>query len=495
MKHGLAQRSVVVLPSRSVDRWHESAPETRSYEERLLSFLFELRDPAVTVTYVTSLPVAARTIDYYISLLPRRARRSARHRLRLISLDDGGKRPLSEKLLERPRVLDEIRDTVAGQHRAYLVPYNSTALERDVAQALGISLYGADPRYAWLGTKSGGRALFARVGVPHLLGAEGIRSISDAVEAICRLRATKPKLGEVVIKLDNAVCGEGNAVLDLMGLPSPGTRGEEALIEQRLVRLVPEFDGVSAAAYLGRLAALGGVVEERITGRELRSPSVQLRITPAGAVELLSTHDQILHGRSGQQFAGCRFPADPVYARAISAHALRVGGYLADIGVIGWLAIDFLVSRGINGWQQFALEVNLRMGGTTHPYQTLASLTGGTYDPNRASFTTREGHRRHYVATDHAEIPQLQELGRAGLLARATEHDLRFDQRQGRGAIFHMLSSIEPLETVGITAIAESAGDADALHEHARTVLAHAGGRRASRARAARLRAALDTQA
>jgi hypothetical protein len=223
---------------------------------------------------------------------------------------------------------------------------------------------------------------------------------------------------------------------------------------------------------------------------------VQLRITPGGAVELLSTHDQILHGRSGQQFAGCRFPADPAYAGAISAQALRVGRYLAEIGVIGWFAIDFLVSRReYCGWQPFALEVNLRMGGTTHPYQTLVRLTDGTYDPNRASFTTREGHRRHYLATDHVEIPQLEELGRAGLLARATEHDLRFDHRQGRGAIFHMLSSVEPLETVGITAIAESAGDAEALYEHARTVLAHAGGRRASRARAARLRAALDTQA
>jgi hypothetical protein len=88
--------TVVVLPSRSVDRWHEPVAETRSYEERLLSFLFELRDPTVELTYVTSLPVAADTIDYYISLLPRGRRPSARRRLRLVLLGGASQRPLSE---------------------------------------------------------------------------------------------------------------------------------------------------------------------------------------------------------------------------------------------------------------------------------------------------------------------------------------------------------------------------------------------------------------
>ena len=43
-----------------------------------------------------------------------------------------------------------------------------------------------------------------------------------------------------------------------------------------------------------------GVVEERIMGEEFRSPSVQLRVTPLGKVELLSTHDQLLGGPTGK---------------------------------------------------------------------------------------------------------------------------------------------------------------------------------------------------
>ena len=375
------------------------------------------------------------------------------------------------------------------------MPYNSTTLEREIALGLDIPLFGADPEHAWLGSKSGSRRLFAGAGVPHPLGAEQIRTIQEAVEAICALRAAKPELAALIIKLDHAVSGEGNALLDLAGLPVPGASGERGLIEQRLERLIPEVDGVSPAAYLRKLAAHGGVVEERITGRELRSPSVQLEITPVGAVTLLSTHDQILDGRNGQQFAGCRFPADPGYAPVISALARRVAERLADTGVIGRLAIDFLVTRGEDDrWQPFALEVNLRMGGTTHPYQTLARLTGGRYDPHTAIFTTRLGHPRHYVATDHLEIPQLQALGQAGLLARATRKDLRFEHDREHGVVFHMLSSVEPLASVGMMAIANTPERADDLYTHVHKLLARAGGKRALRHRLLPVRAALSTQ-
>jgi hypothetical protein len=493
---GASGRSVVLLPSRSLDRWHEPAAETRSYEERLLSFLFDLRDPALDLTYVTSLPLAQRTVDYYVSLLPRRLRVSARKRLRLVSVGDDGQRPLSEKLLDRPWVLEEIRRSLAHPDAAYLMPYNSTAVERDLALALDIPLYGPDPGHAWLGTKSGSRTLFARAGIPHPLGAAKLKTIPATVDAICALRAQKPELAELVIKLDRAVSGEGNALLDLTGLPAPGGSEDGALICQRLKRLVPAVDGVSPAAYLRKLAEHGGVVEERITGRELRSPSVQLEITPAGAVTLLSTHDQILHGRSGQQFAGCRFPADPRYAPIISALAQRAAEHLADAGLIGRLAIDFLVTKGPdNTWQPFAVEINLRMGATTHPYQTLAGLTGGSYDPATASFRTARGHPRHYVATDHCQIPQLQALGRAGLIARTTQAELRYDHARRRGVVFHMLSSVEPLATVGMTAIDDTPHKAQELYAHARTILARADHTSARRDHTMPVRAPLTTEA
>ena len=65
--------------------------------------------------------------------------------------------------------------------------------------------------------------------------------------------------------------------------------------------------------YTGKLTETGGIVEELIAGRDFRSPSAQLRVTPLGEVEALSTHDQMLGSPSGQAYLGCKFPASPEY--------------------------------------------------------------------------------------------------------------------------------------------------------------------------------------
>ena len=86
--------------------------------------------------------------------------------------------------------------------------------------------------------------------------------------------------------------------------------------------------------YEAKFEENGGIVEERIV--ELRRPSVQLRIRPDRNVELLSTHDQLLGGASGQSYLGCIFPADPAYSRLISEPAIRsVNGWPRRVPSVG----------------------------------------------------------------------------------------------------------------------------------------------------------------
>jgi PGM1 C-terminal domain len=465
-------RSVVVVPSRTIDRWDEPAAVSQAFEERLLCSLLELRDPRLRMTYVTSSPIAPPIVDYYLSLLPRRARRPARSRLTLVALGERTVRPLSQKLLDRPLVLERIRRSIPDLQACHLAPFTATPLERELALALQIPMYGADPCHSIFGTKSGARALFAAAGVPHPAGLEGIRSASEAIDGIVRLRAAKPELARIVLKLNEGVSGQGNAIVDLADLPLPGSREEPDAVARRVTALVPEAEGVTPAAFLKKLAASGGVIEEWIVGRELHSPSVQLQITPWGEVRVVSTHDQILGGPTGQSYLGCRFPAAPSYAAAISAHALRIGEHLAAAGVIGRLAIDFVVTRDERrGWQPFAIEVNLRKGGTTHSYETLASLTGGRYNSTESAFTTATGQHKHYVATDHMEAPELRALGREGVLALARRSDLRFDPLRRAGVVFHMLSSLDEIGRTGFTAIADSAEEAAALFDRVEATL------------------------
>src|SRR5205823_3712075 len=122
---------------------------------------------------------------------------------------------VAEKLLERPCVLERIRETVCEPRLSHMVTYNADWAERDLALALGLPIYGPERCHADLGTKSACRELFAQLGVPHPLGIERIASGSDAVRAIARLRALKPDRRELVIKLNDGVSGEGNALIEV----------------------------------------------------------------------------------------------------------------------------------------------------------------------------------------------------------------------------------------------------------------------------------------
>ena len=160
------------------------------------------------------------------------------------------------------------------------------------------------------------------------------------------------------MKHDEGVSGHGNAVLDVRRL---GGAGRVRVEERR--RASPEDPYASAEQFLERLAE-GGIVEELIVGTESQS-GVQMRATPVGKVEQLSTHDQLLGGPSGQIFLGSVFPASGEYAREIAREAIKVGEALAGRGVIGRFAVDFLTARTERGWKPYAIELNLRKGGTT----------------------------------------------------------------------------------------------------------------------------------
>ncbi|HET7763236.1 MAG TPA: peptide ligase PGM1-related protein [Phycicoccus sp.] len=465
--------SVVVVPSVSLDKvTSSSGTSMQAMEERYLFLLLLLRQPRLRMVYVTSMPVDPRIIEYYLALLPGIIPSHARARLDLVHVGDASGLPLSEKLLARPRLLSRIAALVPDRGRSHLVPYTTTETERDVALALGIPMYGADPRHSDLGTKSGCRRLFAEEGVRHPLGYEDLHDVDEVVDALARLLAERPTAVEALVKLNEGVSGEGNALVDLRGIGSAGGPEARDRLRAAVERMAFEKPTIRLEDYLAKLAERGGIVEERVVGSDLRSPSVQLRVVPGGDVELLSTHDQLLGGPSGQSYLGCRFPADYGYARLISEEAMVVGRRLAREGVLGRFALDFVVVRDPGGeWSSYAIEINLRKGGTTHPFLTLQFLTDGRYDPASGLFLTPTGRERHLVATDHLESPALRGLAVDDLFDIVARHRLHYDQARQVGVVFHMISCLTELGRVGLTAVGESPADADARYRRAEQVL------------------------
>jgi hypothetical protein len=346
--------------------------------------------------------------------------------------------------------------------RAHLVPYSTTEMERELAVGLGLPMYGADPRGFHLGPKSGARRIFAEEGVSHPLGVENLRTPDDLVSAILDMRRRKPSIARVVAKLNEGVSGAGNANIDLTGV----TAGDRDTVLAAVRQMRFESSDMTYERYVQKLADHGGIVEELVGGRDFCSPSAQLRVTPLGEVEPLSTHDQMLGGPSGQAYLGCKFPASPEYAPAIMREAMKVGRRLMREGVLGRFALDFVAVRNDRDeWEVYAIEINLRKGGTTHPFLTLQFLTDGHYDAEAGVFLTPRGEPKHFVASDHLHAPGYRVFTHEDLFDLVARHGLHFDQSRQTGVVLHMVNGVGEQGMLGLTAVGNSAADADALYQ------------------------------
>jgi hypothetical protein len=465
------ENTVVVVPSLTADI-ELTTSEQQAYEERFLFLLFILRQPAIRLIFITSSPVQPSIVDYYLGIVPGAVVSSMRRRLLLVSPRDGSARPLTEKLLERPRLIQHIRSLIPDPDRAHVVPFLTTELERELAVRLGIPMYAPDPRFFAFGTKSGSRRIFAEESLPHALGYEDLFSAYEIIDAIAKMRAKDLKLGKVIVKLNEGVSGIGNAVVELGGLPSPGDASERPVIAERLQAMKFELKGIQYDSYMRKVSQRGAVVEQLVDGKEVHSPSAQLRVSPLGEVEQLSTHDQILGGPSEQSYIGSRFPADAAYGRLIMREAAKIGRRFADEGIVGRFAVDFVVVRSDGGeWEPYAIEVNLRKGGTTSPFLTLQYLTDGIYDPEEGVFRTALGHEKCYVSSDHVESHLYRVFTPDDLFDIVTRYQLHFDQASQTGVVLHMMSGVADLGRLGVTAIANTHAEADALYERFLAVL------------------------
>jgi hypothetical protein len=140
---------------------------------------------------------------------------------------------------------------------------------------------------------------------------------------------------------------------------------------------------------------------------------------------------------------------------------MKVGEVLANKGVLGRFAIDFVVSRSHEQWTSHAIEINLRRGGTTHPFLTLQFLTDGRYHAESSRFLTPNGDERHLVATDHFEDQSLMGLHIADLFDLVAISGIHYDQARERGVVFHMMSGMTELGRVGLTAVGATREEAE----------------------------------
>jgi hypothetical protein len=389
------------------------------------------------LVFVCSVAPSEEVLEYYFSLIPADRRNDARARFHLLEVTDHSSRPVAAKLLDSTEKLAELQAVMAGRP-ALIEPWNVAAAEMELGKRLGIPINGTSIELWPLGFKSAGRRLLREAGLPVPEGHEDLHSVEQALAAIEEIRSRRPDARGVVIKTDDSGAGDGNRVLRFADVADPD-----------------DFVAELPAWYLAELSE-GCVVEELITGTSFSSPSVQIDLYPGGQWQVLATHDQVLGGDDDQVYLGCRFPAAEPYAARLGRYANAIAAMLVNRGLIGRVSVDFAASARGESWDLYALELNLRKGGTTHPYAALRNLVPGHYDVGSARWVAEDGSSRCYESTDNLLADAWRGRSPSTVVAAIDEAGLGFDPLTRVGVLLHMLSGLAIDGRIGLTAIGTS---------------------------------------
>ena len=273
------------------------------YEERLLFLLIRLRNPRAHVAYVTSQPVHPLILDYYLHLLAGVPASHARARLTMLCAYDSSPRPLTQKILERPRLIERIREAIPDSDAAYLTVFNSTPLERKLAVLLGIPLNGLDPE-AELPRHQVGQPQ----GVPR-----GRRPASGGLRGSEGQGRRRARAGRARARAAGACARRREAERELLGRGQRVFRFPEQRDARR--RCTTRWTASSSRSPANRTSTTsassrGWAASSRRSSTRRTSCRRRRSCAPRRAARSLatSTHDQILGGPSGQIYQGCTLP-------------------------------------------------------------------------------------------------------------------------------------------------------------------------------------------
>ncbi len=473
----LAPKTVVIIPSLTLDQEILAKIDgIVHYEERMLCMLLLLRMPRTHIIFVSSTTIDPVIIDYYLHLLPGITGYHARQRLQLLSCYDSSPLSLTQKILERPRLIKRIKECIPHDHVAHIAFFNTTPYERTLAVRLGVPIFGCDPDLVDLGNKSQGRKLFKAAGLQVPQGFEDLKDRAEVAKALAALKEAKPKMRKAVVKMNDGFSGEGNAIYYY-----PDTKADctySKILENLPQQLKVVAPDLNYEKFMQHFESMEGIVEEFIDGEKKESPSVQGVINPLGRCQVLSTHDQLLGGEGGQVFLGAYFPARPAYAGALGVKTMELCELLKKQGVLGRFGVDFLSVKTDEGWDHFAIEINLRKGGTTHPFLMLQFLTEGNYNAETGEYLMQNGRPRFYFSSDNLVDDCFKGLTPHDLIDIAMDNEIMFNGATQEGVMFHLIGALSQYGKLGVVCIANSPKKAIAYYQKTVEVLKREGGKK-----------------
>ncbi|KAJ3210059.1 hypothetical protein HK099_008361 [Clydaea vesicula] len=384
-----SQTDLVVIPSLSLDSQILSKVNGLSYyDERLLFNILCLRYNSNRVFYFTSTPLHLDLIDYYCNLINTAHNNLSQFKNRFFNIsvnDSSSATCLSNKILFRPQILKSLKNQLNPNKNLSLEVFRGTFYEEKIAKTLQLKLNSCKGRDVIWGTKANSRTIFRHLSIPHPDGTyEAEFDLNRLFERILCILEKNSTSTRGVIKLDESFAGKGNVIIELKEtqkvLNSSKKNNQTRRLALKQLKLAYKNSIKDCDGFTDNVKRLGAIFElfnetkhSNNSGKFQTSPSVQVLIRD-GKVEVLSTHEQILNGHT---YIGCSFPCLQIYREVLETAGEKVGKFLMEKGISDYFSVDFMCDPPLNdneGWDIKALEINLRMTGTTNPFLLSAHL-------------------------------------------------------------------------------------------------------------------------
>jgi hypothetical protein len=136
--------------------------------------------------------------------------------------------------------------------------------------------------------------------------------------------------------------------------------------------------------------------------------------------------------------------------------------------------MDFLVYRDGPSPEQVRValaEINLRLGGTTHPYVMAQLLTRSVYDTESGTLCRPDGRPVCYVASDNIKLPNLVGVAPGAVLDALRRAGVLYDPTTGVGATAHLLGALPEFGKMGTLCVADDLPQAEEISRQVMEVL------------------------
>jgi hypothetical protein len=238
-------------------------------------------------------------------------------------------------------------------------------------------------------------------------------------------------------------------------------------------------------AFAAKYEEMQGVVEAFVEGEVKTSPSVQCRVNAIGEPQVISTHDQVLGGPSGQVFLGCTFPA----ATSTGWRSRKGPGSrrpLAKKGVIGSVRHRLREVRQPDRLDSLRHRGQPPQRGNHPPVPHAEVPHRGAYNLEDGLFYAQSGRPKYYFATDTVQSERYKGLRAEDLVDIAVYHGLHFHGPTERGVVFHLIGALSEFGKLGIVSIGDNLQQARFLYKQTLQVLDEETGSRRGRSVAPR---------